>query len=64
MSCRRHANTLHTPQNKAFTTHDSHTLNPNKYRIHTRRDGSAGKWDRNLYLKDPHKNWLGMTAHL
>lgn len=60
MSCRRLANTLHTPQNKAFTTHDSH----NKYTMHTRRDGSAGKWDRNLYLKDPHKTWLGMTVHL
>lgn len=40
------------------------TLSPNKYKMYTRRNGSEGKWDRNLYLKDPPKNWLGMTAHL
>lgn len=40
------------------------TLSPNKYKMHTQRDESVGKWDRNLYLKDPPKTWLGMTAHL
>lgn len=34
-------------------------LSPNKYKMHTQRDGSVGKWDRNLYLKDPPKKLAG-----